>query len=100
MSEKFDAIVTVNNMEVAFPIEDQAACDKYYSRQARTPFNVTGNPALAVPIGFDGDGLPMSMQIITNQFDETMAYRIAASYEAATNWTKMHPDLDKTATLP
>ena len=98
--KKFDAIVTVNNMEVAFPIEDQAACDKYYSRQARTPFNVTGNPALAVPIGFDGGGLPMSMQIITNQFDETMAYRIAASYEAATNWTKMHPDLDKTATLP
>jgi hypothetical protein len=42
----------------------------------------------------------MSMQIVTNQFDEAMAYRIAACYESGTNWTKMHPDLDKTATLP
>ena len=98
--KKFDAIVTVNNMEVAFPIEDRAACEKYYSRQARTPFNVTGNPALAVPIGFNNGGLPMSMQIVTNQFDEAMAYRIAAFYEEHTNWTKTHPDLDKTAALP
>ena len=94
---KFDAIITINNMEAAFPIEDSALCEKIYPRQARTPFNVTGNPALAVPIGFNSEGLPLSMQVITPQFDETMAYRIAASFESDTEWTRHHPDLDETS---
>ena len=94
---KFDAIITINNMEAAFPIEDSALCEKIYPRQARTPFNVTGNPALAVPIGFNSEGLPLSMQVITPQFDETMAYRIAADFESNTGWTKHHPDLDETS---
>ncbi len=93
---RLDAVLTVNNMEPAFLIEDPEACEKYYPRQARTPFNVTGNPALSVPIGFSSSGLPLSMQIVTGQFDESMAYRIASAYENATNWTNQHPDLEKT----
>ncbi len=94
-----DAVVTVNNMEPAFLIEDFEAGEKHYPRQARTPFNVTGNPALAVPTGFSSSGLPLSMQIVTAQFDEAMGYCIAAAYEAATGWTSRHPDLDKTAAV-
>ena len=84
-------------MEAAFPMEDPALCEKFYPRQARTPFNVTGNPALAVPIGFNEEGLPLSMQVVTPQFDETMAYRIAASFESETEWTRHHPNLDETS---
>ena len=94
-----DAVVTVNNMEPAFVIEDFEAGEKHYPRQARTPFNVTGNPALAVPTGFSSSGLPLSMQIVTGQFEEAMGYRIAAAYEAATGWTAKHPDLDVTAAI-
>ena len=50
---KFDAIITINNMEPAFPI-GTPLCAKNLSRQTRTPFNVTGNP-LAVPIGFNSE---------------------------------------------
>ena len=96
---QLDAVLTVNNTEPAFLIEDFEAGEKHYPRQARTPFNVTGNPALAVPTGFSASGLPLSMQIITGQFDEAMGYRIAAAYEAATGWTGKHPDLDKTAAI-
>jgi aspartyl-tRNA(Asn)/glutamyl-tRNA(Gln) amidotransferase subunit A len=96
---QLDAVLTVNNTEPAFLIEDFEAGEKHYPRQARTPFNVTGNPALAVPTGFSASGLPLSMQIITGQFDEAMGYRIAAAYEAATGWTGTHPDLDKTAAI-
>ncbi len=39
----------------------------------------------------------MSMQLITPQFDEIMAYRIAANFESNTEWTKHHPDLDETS---
>ena len=94
-----DAVVTINNMEPAFLIEDFDAGEAHYPRQARTPFNVTGNPALAVPTGFSASGLPLSMQIVTGQFDEAMGYRIAAAYEAATGWTNKHPDLDVTAAV-
>ncbi|MBH69160.1 MAG: Asp-tRNA(Asn)/Glu-tRNA(Gln) amidotransferase GatCAB subunit A [Rhodospirillaceae bacterium] len=94
---EFDAIVTVNNMEPAPPIEDFEACEKHYPRQARTPFNVTGNPALAVPIGFSENGLPLSMQIVADQFNEEMVYRVAAAYERDTDWAKSHPDLDKSS---
>ena len=92
-----DAIVTVNNMEPAVPIEDFEACEKHYPRQARTPFNVTGNPALAVPTGFSENGLPLSMQIVADQFNEEMVYRVAAAYERDTDWTKTHPDLEKSS---
>ena len=98
--EDLDAVVTVNNMEPAFLIEDFEAGERHYPRQARTPFNVTGNPALSVPTGFSGAGLPLSMQIVTGQFDEVMAYRIAAAYEAEAGWTSLHPDLEQTAALP
>jgi aspartyl-tRNA(Asn)/glutamyl-tRNA(Gln) amidotransferase subunit A len=94
-----DAVVTINNMEPAFLIEDFEAGETHYPRQARTPFNVTGNPALAVPTGFSSSGLPLSMQIVAGQFDEAMGYRIAAAYEAATGWTSRHPDLDVTAAV-
>lgn len=94
-----DAVVTINNMEPAFLIEDFEAGENHYPRQARTPFNVTGNPALAVPTGFSSSGLPLSMQIVTGQFDEAMGYRVAAAYEAETGWTAKHPDLDVTAAV-
>jgi aspartyl-tRNA(Asn)/glutamyl-tRNA(Gln) amidotransferase subunit A len=46
-------------------------------------FNVTGQPALAIPTGLAPDGLPLSMQIIGRAFDEPMVLQIAAAYEAA-----------------
>ncbi|HZP44678.1 MAG TPA: amidase [Candidatus Binataceae bacterium] len=45
------------------------------------PFNVTGQPALAIPTGLSADGLPLSMQIIGRPFDEAAVFRIAAAYE-------------------
>jgi aspartyl-tRNA(Asn)/glutamyl-tRNA(Gln) amidotransferase subunit A len=47
------------------------------------PFNVTGQPALALPTGLAPDGLPLSMQIIGRPFDETTVFQVAAAYERA-----------------
>ena len=47
------------------------------------PFNVTGQPALALPTGLSADGLPLSMQIIGRPFDEATVFQIASAYEAA-----------------
>jgi aspartyl-tRNA(Asn)/glutamyl-tRNA(Gln) amidotransferase subunit A len=48
-----------------------------------SPFDCTGQPALAIPTGLGSDGLPLSMQIIGRPFDEPGVLRVASAYEAA-----------------
>jgi aspartyl-tRNA(Asn)/glutamyl-tRNA(Gln) amidotransferase subunit A len=48
-----------------------------------SPFDCTGQPALAIPIGLGSDGLPLSMQIIGKPFGEPAVLQAAAAYEAA-----------------
>lgn len=45
--------------------------------------NVPQCPAMSVPSGFDGQGLPTAAQIVTRRFDDPTAFRIAAAVEAA-----------------
>jgi aspartyl-tRNA(Asn)/glutamyl-tRNA(Gln) amidotransferase subunit A len=47
------------------------------------PFNVTGQPALAMPTGLAPNGLPVSIQIIGKPFDEATVFRVADAYERA-----------------
>ncbi len=88
-----DAVIAASSMEVAFAIDDAEEVALKYPRQARTPFNVTGHPALALPIGFAADGLPFSMQIVGRYFDEAMVYRVAEAYQRATAWHQRRPAL-------
>jgi aspartyl-tRNA(Asn)/glutamyl-tRNA(Gln) amidotransferase subunit A len=47
------------------------------------PFNLTGQPALAVPIGIAQRNAPISMQIVGKPFDEPTVLRVADAYERA-----------------
>ncbi len=47
------------------------------------PFNVTGQPALALPTGLAPSGLPLSMQIVGRPFDEVTVLQVASAYEKA-----------------
>jgi aspartyl-tRNA(Asn)/glutamyl-tRNA(Gln) amidotransferase subunit A len=86
-----DVALTASNMDPACPIEDADACARLYPRQARQPFNVTGQPALAMPAGFTRDGLPLSLQLIGHPFQEAMVYRVGRAYERATSWSERRP---------
>ena len=55
------------------------------------PFNVTGSPALALPIGFGANGLPLGAQIVGRPFDEPTVLRIGAAYEAAAGVSQHRP---------
>lgn len=57
------------------------------------PFNATGQPALAVPIGFGPQGMPLSMQLVGANFGEATLLRIAHAYEAAAGWISVRPSL-------
>jgi aspartyl-tRNA(Asn)/glutamyl-tRNA(Gln) amidotransferase subunit A len=55
------------------------------------PFNATGQPSLAVPCGFDRDGLPIGMQIVGRPFAEARICRIGHAYEQSAGWIARRP---------
>lgn len=57
------------------------------------PFNVWGLPAISVPCGFTGTGLPIGLQIAGPPWSEAAVLRLAYTYEQATNWHKREPAL-------
>jgi len=49
-------------------------------------WNATGFPALAIPMGFDADTLPVSLQIIGAPFDDATCLRVGHAYQSMTDW--------------
>jgi amidase len=52
---------------------------------------VTGLPALAVPVGFAPDGLPVGLELLGGAFDEPTLISIAAEYERHTDHRSLPP---------
>jgi amidase len=55
------------------------------------PFNVTGQPALALPAGMSPDGLPLSVQLVGRLGAEDVLYALAGEIEAASPWADRRP---------
>ena len=55
------------------------------------PFNLTGNPAIALPAGLHSDGLPISVQIVGRRGEDARLLRIAALFEMAQPWGSTAP---------
>lgn len=53
--------------------------------------NLTGQPAVAVPAGTGGDGLPLSVQLIGRPGAEQTLYALAAQLEQAQPWAGRRP---------
>ncbi|MGH9309077.1 MAG: Asp-tRNA(Asn)/Glu-tRNA(Gln) amidotransferase subunit GatA [Vicinamibacterales bacterium] len=53
--------------------------------------NLAGVPAITVPCGVTGEGLPVGLQLTAAKMDEAAALRVAAVYEAATDWHERLP---------
>ena len=47
------------------------------------PFNLSQQPAAAVPCGFTQDGLPVALQLVGNKFADKLVLRAARAYEKA-----------------
>jgi amidase len=73
------------------PLEDLARSGRF------TPFtslfNVTGQPAISVPVGFGDDGLPTAAQLVAKPLGEDTLLQVAAQMEAALGRPAQVPDL-------
>ncbi len=89
-----DVLMCASSMDPPTRLDEPEETARTYSRQARTPFNVTGHPAIAMMAGLSRDGLPLSVQFAGRYFDEATVLRTAAAYERATGWHKKRPPTD------
>ncbi|MGF1535420.1 MAG: amidase [Elainellaceae cyanobacterium] len=55
-------------------------------------FNATGQPVVSLPVSFDGNSLPVGVQLVGRPADEATIIAIAAQLEAAHPWTH-RPDM-------
>ncbi len=56
-------------------------------------WNVTGQPAMSLPAGHTGDGLPLAVQLIARPSSEGVLLMLAAQLEADEPWSDRRPPL-------
>ena len=59
------------------------------------PFNTTGQPAVSIPAGCDGQGRPLAVQLVGNHRREDLLVSVAAQLEAIGKWTDDRPKLER-----
>ena len=74
-----------------------SAVDQLMRNVAFTPFtaiaNMTGLPAMSLPLHWNGDGLPIGVQAIGPPAGEAVLLRLAAQIESARPWAERRPPL-------
>ncbi len=73
-------------MEEIRPVLSAACC-------FTAPFNVSGQPAVSLPMHWSKDGLPVGVQFIGSYGDEAVLIRLAAQIEQARPWIDRKPDI-------
>ncbi|MEE2698641.1 MAG: Asp-tRNA(Asn)/Glu-tRNA(Gln) amidotransferase subunit GatA [Pseudomonadota bacterium] len=83
--EKVDLLLTPTAPSAAFSIgekmDDPVAM--YLNDIFTVPASLAGLPAISIPSGLDGDGLPLGLHLIAKPFDELSLFRTAKILELA-----------------
>jgi amidase len=98
----YDAVLTPALAQRPVPIGEIHGCapepwEHYHRSAAFTPYtaivNVTGHPAISLPLFHGDDGLPLGIQLIGPPAREDVILRLAAELEQAEPWAGRRPDL-------
>jgi aspartyl-tRNA(Asn)/glutamyl-tRNA(Gln) amidotransferase subunit A len=85
-----DAVISANATGPAPRIDGIPTFTTFERASYTGPYNLTGSPALSVPIGFE-DGLPLAFQIAGKPFDEAGVMRVGHAFEQATDFHRQRP---------
>ena len=98
--EPYDLLITptsptppVTTAELAPPAEKPWKIGQLHARigALTIPFNVTGHPAISLPLHQTADGLPVGVQLVAGMGREDLLLRLAALFEQALPWSDRRP---------
>ena len=91
--ERVDVLLTPTSPTTAFRFgahrDDPLAM--YLADLLTIPANLAGLPAISLPCGFDGHGLPIGLQLITGVLQEERLLQVAHAYEQAAQVMRTRP---------
>ena len=80
--ENFDIVLTPTTPSTAFKLNDVKDPIQMYLQDIFTVHaNLTGNPAISLPLGKSADGLPFGVQVMTSPFTESLLFGFSAQLE-------------------
>ncbi|MDD3629070.1 MAG: Asp-tRNA(Asn)/Glu-tRNA(Gln) amidotransferase subunit GatA [Actinomycetota bacterium] len=87
---KFDVLLSPTSPTTAFRIGEKIEdpLTMYLSDICVLPANIAGLPAVSIPAGLSGEGLPIGVQIIGNTLREDNVLKVAYSLEKAIGFDK------------
>ena len=92
---KVDILACPTSSTTAFKVGEKTddPLSMYLSDLMTIPVNLAGLPALSLPCGFDKQGLPIGIQLMSNVLREDLLFEVAYVYEQSNNWYKLQPQL-------
>jgi amidase len=55
------------------------------------PFDMSGHPALTLPVAFTATGLPIGAQLVGRHLGEPAIVRAGRAFQRVTDWHRRHP---------
>ncbi|MNO40884.1 Glutamyl-tRNA(Gln) amidotransferase subunit A [compost metagenome] len=92
--QKYDVVIGPTAPTTAFKLGTQIEdpLTMYLNDILTIPVSLAGIPAVSIPCGF-AEGLPVGLQIIGKEFDESTVLRVAHAFEQHTDHHKQLPQL-------
>lgn len=86
--QKCDVIVSPTTPTAAFRLGEKSddPLQMYLADIYTTAANLAGIPAVSIPCGFTGGGLPIGLQLMAPHFEEARLLRAAQAYQQATDY--------------
>jgi Asp-tRNA(Asn)/Glu-tRNA(Gln) amidotransferase A subunit family amidase len=96
--EGYDLLLTPVTAEPAFRIDDpiwdiehRIPLEGILKFMFTPPFDMSGNPAASVPVGFTPDGLPIGLHVVGRWGEEATVLRAARYLERERPWAQHRP---------
>lgn len=96
-----DAILTPTLADLPAPVgslrdDDDPGADfeaqKHFT-PFTSPYNISGQPAVSLPLHWTSDGLPVGVQLVGRPMGEATLLQLAAQIERARPWAHRHPEV-------
>jgi aspartyl-tRNA(Asn)/glutamyl-tRNA(Gln) amidotransferase subunit A len=94
--EQVDVLVCPTAPTTAFKAGEKTSdpLSMYLLDLMTIPVNLAGLPGISIPCGFDENGLPIGLQLISRPLREDLLLQVAYAYEQSTDWHQKTPPLD------